>query len=468
MKKYFYSFFIIFSLFFIGCNTTEEATEAEFSGKVYYLDANSFAVPIEGALVYTKTFFAQTTTDATGSYLLQVEPDMDEAEIVISASKVGFVDKEVTAIAKIGDISLVQDITLTKIQSDTVISPIDTLTASGDGTHIEVYGSPDPHIYIQSSGLSETTVIHFLVTDAQGIPVDANHAVTVSFSILNGPDGGEYLFPESMQTQDGYVYTILNSGTIAGAVQIDASFDVDGNTYRAIPINLAIYGGLPDEDHFSMAFERVNIAGRVHFGILDRVTAFVGDKFSNPVAPGTAVYFKTTHGIVGGSALTDEMGRASVDFLSALPLPTDPVTDPFAYVTIATYTDTMASHQIQKQGALLLSSATGPILINPTSFTYNDLNQPISFDYTVEDVNGWPLVGGTTIQVSASEGTLLGDVSMNLNDTQTVGQGTTDFSFSWAPGDSLEAPAVYIGITVNTPDEGNGYGSVGITGTKTP
>ena len=78
------------------------------------------------------------------------------------------------------------------------------------------------------------------------------------------------------------------------------------------------------------------------------------------------------------------------------------------------------------------------------------------------------MAGGTTIQVSASEGTLLGDVSMNLNDTQTVGQGTTDFSFSWAPGDSLEAPAVYIGITVNTPDEGNGYGSVGITGTKTP
>ena len=46
------------------------------------------------------------------------------------------------------------------------------------------------------------------------------------------------------------------------------------------------------------------------------------------------------------------------------------------------------------------------------------------------------------------------------------GPGTTRFSFTWTPGDSLEAPQVYITIKVETPDKGNGYRSVHVLGTK--
>ena len=68
--------------------------------------------------------------------------------------------------------------------------------------------------------------------------------------------------------------------------------------------------------------------------------------------------------------------------------------------------------------------------------------------------------------VEATAGEVFGDKNIKLLDTRYPGPGTTDFSFSWAPGDSLEAPQVYISIQVSTPEYGNGYQSRNIVGTK--
>ena len=466
MKKavYIASLFMLALLF--SCETNQVSNEAVLSGKVFYIDENTQVMPVEGALVYSKTVYAQAVTDAAGAYQLTIEPDADEQEMVIAAGKVGFDPQEITAIARKGETVLVPDITLHKQKADTVIIPIDTLSTSDDAAHIEVAGKPVNHVYIQSSGLSETAAINFLVTDSKGVPVDDSHKVTVHFSVLNGPDGGEYVFPESMETQGGYAYTFLNSGILAGAVQLEAQFDIDGETIRALPIRVAIYGGLPDAAHFSIALDRINIAGRVHSGLLDAVTAYVGDKFSNPVAPGTAVYFYSDYGIVEGSAVTDEMGRATVQFMSASPLPPNPLTNPFANIKAETYSDTLAQNIIETDTYLLLSDRTAPIQVTPTGFTYNDSNTPVQFDYLVNDIYNYPLVGGTQITVEATDGNLFGDVSIRLNDTQAKGAGTTNFSFTWAPGDSLDAPQVYISIKVNPPSDGNGYQSASLLGTK--
>ena len=466
MKKAVYIFGLFSLALMSSCATNQVSNDAVLSGSVFYVNENAQAVPVDGALVYSKTVYAQAITDAAGAYQLTLVPDTDEQEIVIAAGKVGFDPKEITAIARKGETVLVPDITLHKQQSDTVIIPIDTLSTSGDAAHIEVAGNPETHVYIQSSGLTETAAINFLVTDTKGIPVDDAHKVTVHFSILNGPDGGEYLFPESMETQGGYAYTFLNSGVLAGAVQIEAQFDINGETVRALPIRVAIYGGLPDAEHFSIALDQVNIAGRVHYGLLDAVTAFVGDKFSNPVAPGTAVYFYTDFGIVAGSAVTDAMGRATVQFMSASPLPPNPLLNPFANIKAETYSDTLAQNTIETDTDLLLSDVTAPIQVSPTGFTYNNTNTPVQFAYTASDIYGYPLVGGTQISVEATDGNLFGDVSIRLNDTQSKGSGTTNFNFTWAPGDSLDAPQVYISIKVNPPSDGNGYQSTSLLGAK--
>jgi len=456
---------ILLAILIVGCTTETKDHTAIFQGKVFYLDKSNIPIPVNDALVRVRNTVAQAKTDGEGSYRLVVESNVDTFNAVVEASKVGFEMGIATVTAQVGKTILVPDITLRKTSSFGE-NPTDTLSASGPARHITVTKQTTEHVYIKGSGLNETALVNFAVTDDNGKLVDSDHSVTVHFSILNGPGGGEYLFPESMTTQNGYVYTILNSGIIAGPVQIQAEAEVEGKTIRSIPIRLTIHGGLPDARHFSIALEKSNIAGRVHYGIIDKITAFVADKYSNPVVPGTAVYFSTNYSMVEGSDTTNTLGQATVRFVSADPLPPDPATNPFATITAYTYSDTLGQKKIVATTQVLLTDRTAPIEVTPDTFSYTDVNRPTQFSYRVHDIWGYPLVGDTRIEVSSTDGNLYGDVSVQLRDTQISGPGTTDFSFTWAPGDSLEAPEVYITITVSPPEDGNGYQSKTIRGYK--
>jgi hypothetical protein len=428
-------------------------------------------LPVEGALVAAKNFYTQDITEADGSYQLSIETDEEEIQIEVEASKVGYYLTTKTVLAKPGETSFVPDMTLTKTTTDTTVLPGDSTyvdtTYSGPGAHVELNGPHTSHIYVRSSGLKETALVQFVVKDRQGRPVDGENEVDLRFEIIESPGGEEYIYPESMTTQNGYAYTVLSSGTIAGPIRIRAWFEDNGTVYQSTPMRLVIYGGLPDEEHFSVTLEQVNIAGHVHPGIIDQVTAFVGDRFSNPVAPGTMVYFYTDFGIVDGGAPTDEMGRASVQYMSAAPKPlVPPVADSYAFIKAWTFGDQEENNTIVDSTRLLWSGPTGFIEIAPDTFSYTELNRPVNFSYSVRDVWGYPLVQNTSINVETTDGTLYGDVSIRMVDTQLIGPGTTDFQFTWAPGDSLEAPQVNISIKVNPPELGNGYRSYFITGQR--
>ena len=459
---------LISLLVLIACTTSIQDKVATLKGNVFYLDRNKIAHPLEGVLVVAKDFFVQAKSDAAGAYTLKLEPPAEEEtfEVELQFSKVGFSMETFTVKAKIKQVLQVPDVTMQQIQADTLINPTDTLRSSGPAKHITVLNQSTDHIYIKGSGLVESAVLNFVVTDANGIKVDSDHRVRVKFYILNSPGGGEYIFPDTMTTRNGYVYTVLNSGTISGAVQIVAEAEAEGETIRSKPIRVAIHGGLPDQEHFSIVAGQANIAGRVHFGIVDQITAYIGDKYSNPVAPGTVVYFKSDYCIVEGSAVTNELGLATVRLISAAPIPPEPLINPFATITAYTYTDTLGSKTIESSTKVLLTDIVAPIEVEPTTFTYSDLNEPKQFDYKVHDIWGFPLVAGTTINVDATAGQLYGDVNIEMKDTQSSGPGTTEFSFTWAPGDSLKDPQVYINIVVDSPPEGNGYISTAVVGTK--
>ena len=115
-----------------------------------------------------------------------------------------------------------------------------------------------------------------------------------------------------------------------------------------------------------------------------------------------------------------------------------------------------------------MSSVTDEIQVTPSSFDYNNSNTPELFSYNISDIYGNPLVASTVISVDATDGKILGDKSITLRDSRYPGPGSTDFSFSWSPGDSLQSPQVYISIKVTTPANGNGYQSRNIIGTKVP
>ena len=467
MNKLIYLLIItVITIFLFTCSESTNVEDlATLKGRIYFVAGANLPEPLAGATVSALDYFAQSQTNTNGVFEVKVDLGGEDGpvEVGLQVSKAGYETGTTYVNAQKGETTLVPDLTLLQIYSDTT-----TLedSISGDATHITVDGIHSTHIYVQSSGLQETAKINFVVTDDQGRLVDSTHSVLVHFNILSGPDGGEYLEPDTMRTINGRVHTVLNSGIIAGPVQLDVYAEANGQTIRTLPIRMAIYGGLPDQRHFSLAVDKLNIAGRVHFGIIDNITAFVGDKFSNPVAPGTIVYFSTDYCIVEGAAVTDELGQATVRFESAGPFPPNPIDSTFAHITAWTYEDTVLRNTINTGAKVLLSDVTAPIQISPSSFSYTAVNSPVAFDYTVQDIWGNPLVGNTSIKVSTTAGNLYGDVNVSLIDTRSPGPGTTDFQFYWAPGDSLDDPQVFISITVDPPSDGNGYRSVGISGSR--
>lgn len=280
----------------------------------------------------------------------------------------------------------------------------------GAATTVTALSVSPASLGVRGSGRQETAVITFEVRDAAGLPVSDGEEVVFAVA----PAGAGALSVARATTVGGRVSVTLKSDTLAAPVRITAT--ARGITGAA---SVPILGGPPDRAHFSLAAEKLNVPGGVIAGLTDRITAFVFDRFSNPVPTGTSVSFSTTAGGIEGSAMTDAQGRASVNLITAEPLPQDG----FAVVTARSVGrgDSLISAAIR-----VLFSGPTQVGVQPATLTADTLQ---GFTVSVRDPNGNPLSGGSRIRVTAQNGTVLGDVDVTLPDAQEKGPGRTDFSF---------------------------------------
>lgn len=173
-------------------------------------------------------------------------------------------------------------------------------------------------IGVRGSGLPEQSVLTFRLTDAAARPVAG---VAVSFSVQTL--GGEKVFPTEASTdEDGLVQTVLTSGTRAAAVRVEARVTANPAIF-AQSTAVAIVGGPPAFDRFSLSRQFANVAGRVLFGLEDPITAFVNDRFGNAVPENTIVSFFTNGGSIVNPTATDSSGRASAVLLTEGGVPPD-------------------------------------------------------------------------------------------------------------------------------------------------
>jgi hypothetical protein len=296
-------------------------------------------------------------------------------------------------------------------------------------------------ISVREVGADETSILTFEVRDSLGAPVDALHTADVSFFIQSGPGGGEYVSPTSGLTQGstGRVQTTLSSGTKAGVVQIVVQTTVGSRTIRSAPVIVNIFGGFPDQAHFSIGSAKLNFPGYDILNLTNTITVVAGDKYSNPVRPGTAVYFRTTGGTINvpSTAYTTDDGIASATLRSGNPRPYDPVLGAgFAYVTASTVGQ--SGNTVSDSTVVLFSGISQIHGLSATTFAVpaGGSSGPISFKVT--DENGNPLSSGTvialTLQYTPPPNTTInlaitGDINVTLGDVQAKGSGTTDFSF---------------------------------------
>ena len=179
----------------------------------------------------------------------------------------------------------------------------------------------------------------------------------------------------------------------------------------------------------------------------------MGDKYANPVRPGTAVYFTTTGGIIEGSTLTDDQGIGSVQLISSAPQPNDPVLGPgFGRITATTVDE---NQTVISDETVVLFSGVPQISINPTSFDIPNGGTQL-FTYTVSDQNNNPLVEGTTIvvQVEGEDTGASGDLNVTLPDTQSPLWTQFGFSVYDVADTTDQLKTVSVKITSSGPNGG--------------
>ena len=455
--------FITFLLF--GCKlkdtggTTETETQntngtVTFTGKI--ID-NSTGLGIYQAVarLVVDTSNKGTMTDSSGNFSFTCSvPKSNDYPFI--AEKDGYYPDTLTTFALIGKTITIPTIRL--LQKTTI-------SKSDSAKSIMLISQSMTSVGVQSSGSEEASNIIFEVQDGNGHAVDDIHAVTVNFSIGSSPGGGEYLYPlQAVTNSFGRVHVTLNSGTKAGVVQVIASYTLNGKTVRSKPVTVAIFGGLPVTTHFLVACPNLNYG---YYGIVGKeidFSAYVGDRYANPVRPGTTVYFTTSSGIIGGSAVTNDQGVATVALLTE-PYPVHNVQGAgFFEVTAQTVDEN--STTISTSTIRLL---TGPPVISnvsPTTFNIPNAGSQ-TFTFTVTDALGHPMAPGTTINVATQGGsvTLFGDTAVKMPDSEIGGTGLTNFSFSVMDGDptTIKPTPLIITITVNSDRGTVSYSFTGTT-----
>ncbi|MDZ7268182.1 MAG: hypothetical protein ONB48_09210 [candidate division KSB1 bacterium] len=436
--------------------TKEEPSPAVIEGRIVEQGSEE---PISNALIEVPDYLASTRSDVNGNFSLTIAlPDTTSRLITLVISREGYRTDSLRSLI---------------IKNDKVLSlgshrlSRERAISSGPASNVVLVAVETNTIYVKGSGGNETADLTFEVRDASGTPVDLKHRVTLNFSIRGGPGGGEFLNPTSAETDSaGRAIVTVNSGTLAGALQIVAS--IAGQNLFSAPIPIAIHGGLPDAAHFSVVPNRLNFAGYNLYGLTNVVTAFVGDKYSNPVPPGTSVYFRSTGGLIGGSAVTDEMGRATVTLLSASPQPQGipGAAFPFSergFARIEAQTVDANDQTISTSTVVLFSGRT-QVDLSPRTFRLEPQGVQL-FNYTVSDQNLNPLVAGTTIKVGTDIGKVTGITEFTLEDTQSRAYTNFSFVLTNSQPDSFLVKTATLTIEVNSP---NGNAKLTATGEMLP
>ena len=302
------------------------------------------------------------------------------------------------------------------------VSPLGAST--GIAASIQLLGISSSTVSVRGTGLTETAVITFLVKDSLGNPITAPNSVPLSFTIQDGPGGGEYLFPPSLTTDaNGKASTTLSSGTKSGVVQIIASTVLSGGgQVKSSPVPMTIAGGLADPAHSAMWTSAVNYPLGVKPGTpVGSISVQLGDRYGNP-AQQSAIYFTTSAGLITASAYSGPTGLASANLISGPPMPAGGID------TITSITQGENGQNITQKLSLIASDAAIITVPGLPSLTLAPLPaggvQSVGVD--VKDQNNNPLSAGNVISIG-----LLGDAGATSQlalslDNQGTSVTTTD------------------------------------------
>ncbi|MCH7754980.1 Ig-like domain-containing protein [candidate division KSB1 bacterium] len=290
------------------------------------LSADSTSLPADGV---TSTQVVATVFDAAGN------PAVDGTRVDFSTD-IGDITPTAQTVSGQAVAQFVSSVTGTATLNATVNGIFDVITIQlRPGTPNSILLSFDPNnLGVKDSGRNQTVSITADVIDSKNNPVV--DGTFVRFSIFSAPGGGEFLSnTNAIPTLNGKAEVSLNSGFRSGSVRIlvevTDSFAVPVvPNVRAVSTEIIIFAGPPfiedvndaSTSHLSVGVNPLNVFGWNVVNSIATVTAVVGDKFNNPVPPGTAVFFTTTGGVISTyTGYTDAEGLVTVTLHTGQPYP---------------------------------------------------------------------------------------------------------------------------------------------------
>jgi hypothetical protein len=460
---------VVCALTVVGCKEDESTAaqgESVISGVIVDASTSTYLSDVTVTAQSIADGTQTATTSASGTFRFKFVCD-STAKATLMLAKTGFRDTSITVSLSAG----------TVVAMTVALNPksvVSAGTSSGLAQTITFLGSTIQEVSVYGVGGKETSILGWEVRDSIGSAIDAAHAVSLSFTSNNGPNGGEYISPAAIITNSvGQAFTTFNSGTRSGVVQVTASATVGARTIVSSPVRLVINGGFPVQSHFSIAAERHNFPCLGWVGKTDVITVLVGDMYSNPVAAGTAVYFRSSAGVVQPSIFTSRDGFGGVTLYSGNPEPYGAYAASafgagYHYVVARTLGQ---GGLVVEDSTLMLWSGLGIISnVSPTVFSIGNGGSQ-TFTFKVADALGHPLSAGTNITVNAiippppTEGQQQNQVivvfgnngTVQLPDITMPGAGATDFTFTLKDGTWSITDATPVNITIsvqgnNTPN----------------
>jgi hypothetical protein len=465
------------TVIFTACKddaTTASQGEGIINGVVTDAETGS---PLSGVSIQAQSVSAgsQTVvTDVQGQYSFTFELD-SSTTVTLSTTKSGYRDTTIVVPLQTGVV----------LPVNIALNPRSVIVGgggSGLAQTIAFLGSTPREISVYGVGGQETAILGFEVRDSLGLPIDAAHFVDLAFTAMGGPGGGEYISPTTVRTNAaGRAYTTFNSGIRSGVVQIVASATVGTRVITTSPVRMVINAGFPDQAHFTIGPEKHNFPTLLFaFGLRDQISVLVGDIYSNPVVTNTAVYFRSSAGVVEATVFTNDDGEGTTDLISGNPQPLGSYATPAygnGYHYVVARTIGQGGIGVQDSTLIMWSGLARIENISPSTFDIPNGGDTV-FTFNVWDYLFHPLAAGTRITVTASTPPppcpdcpvnrvlssfgFAGSGTVTLEDVIFPGQGATDFSFTLSDGstdidDSL-GTAVSVSIAVSGPN-----GSVGAT-----
>ncbi len=295
-----------------------------------------------------------------------------------------------------------------------------TMIDGGDVQYSEISAKLNPNTTVASITLDHNGEdlrvkgvggIEFAVVTATGYDEFGNsvpEGVPISFTIANGPNGGENIQgqgygPVTVATNSqGQASVTVYSGTISGTIRLRAS---SGQVLSAVT-HLTVNAGPPA--HVSIGVTACNLRSWDRVNEVNRVSANVNDIWGNPVPDSTAVYFSTEEGMVAAQAITGTewpKGVCEVDWHSGNPR-NDGIVYIYATTAGGTVGDTVAfissgppvSVEIVQYPSSLIADgeSKGRVVIRGFDLNANYLSSgtAVSFDTDFGTINGGGLQDG--------------------------------------------------------------------------